>query len=123
MATADGGAFKIENPNEPARVKVLSAPELKAWMDEGKKFVLYDVRTEDERATAKIPGSKILDDAGEKELLGLDKDTTIVFGCHHGMRSRSAAERFLRQGFKNLYNLDGGIDAWSQKVDPKVARY
>ena len=123
VETADGGAFKIENPNEPARVKALSAPELKAWMDEGKKFFLFDVRTEEERATAKIPGSKILDDTGEKDLLNLDFSDPIVFACHHGMRSRSAAERFLRQGFKNLYNLDGGIDAWSQKVDAKVARY
>ena len=34
-----------------------------------------------------------------------------------------AAERFLRQGFTSVYNLEGGIDAWSQKVDAKVARY
>lgn len=123
VSTGDGGAFKIENPNEPARVKVLTAPELKAWMDEGKPFQLFDVRTEEERAKAQIPGSKILDDAGEKALLALDKSTPIVFGCHHGMRSRNAAERFLQKGFTNLYNLEGGIDAWSQKVDPSVARY
>jgi monothiol glutaredoxin len=121
--TADGGAFKIENPNEPARVKNLTAPELKAWMDEGKKFELFDVRGEDERALAKIETARMLDDAGEKHLLSLDKKTPIVFQCHHGMRSKSAAERFLRQGFSNLYNLEGGIEAWSQKVDTKVPRY
>ena len=121
--TADGGAFKIENPNEPARVKNLTAPELKAWMEEGKKFELFDVRGEDERALAKIESARLLDDAGEKHLLSLDKGTPIVFQCHHGMRSKSAAERFLRQGFSNVYNLEGGIEAWSQKVDTKVARY
>jgi len=121
--TADGGAFKIENPNEPARVKNLTAPELKAWMDEGKTFELIDVRTEDEQKLAKIEGARLLDDAVEKHLLSLDKKTPIVFQCHHGMRSRSAAERFLRQGFSNVHNLEGGIEAWSQKVDSKVARY
>lgn len=121
--TADGGAFKIENPNEPARVKPLSAPELKGWMDEGKAFEMFDTRGDDERNAAKIDGAHVLDAAGEKRLLGLDINTPLVFVCHHGVRSRSAAERFLREGFKNVFNLEGGIDAWSQKVDPKVARY
>ena len=39
------------------------------------------------------------------------------------MRSRAAAEYFLERGFKKLYNLSGGIDAWSQEVDPSVPRY
>ena len=48
----------------------------------------------------------------------------MLFQCHHGIRSQSAAEYFLReQGFSNLYNLRGGIDAWSQLVDPSVPRY
>ena len=121
--TADGGAFKIENPNEPARVKSLTPQELKKWMDEGKKIELFDVRSADEQKQAQLEGARLLDDAGEKYLTALDKKTTLVFQCHHGMRSRSAAERFLRQGFTNVYNLEGGIDAWSQKVDAKVARY
>ncbi|AKU95147.1 putative monothiol glutaredoxin ycf64-like [Labilithrix luteola] len=123
VETADGGAFKIENPNEPARVKSLSAPEVKAWLDQGKSFEFFDVRGEDERKIAKIEQAKPLDAAGEKHLAGVAKDTPIVFHCHHGMRSRNAAERFLREGYTNLYNLEGGIEAWSQKVDPKVARY
>ena len=121
--TPDGGAFKIENPNEPARVKSLTAPELKTWIDEKKPFELFDVRTEDERKLANIEGARPLDMDGEKHLLTLDKKTPIVFQCHHGMRSKSAAERFLREGFTNVYNLEGGIEAWSQKVDPKVPRY
>jgi monothiol glutaredoxin len=121
--TPDGGAFKIDNPNEPARVKTLTAPQLKAWMDEGKSFELFDVRGEDERNIAKIDRAQPLDADGEKRLLALAKNTPIVFQCHHGMRSKSAAERFLREGFTNVYNLEGGIEAWSQKVDAKVARY
>ena len=123
VETPDGGAFRIDNPNEPARVKSISGPELKKWMDEGKKFELFDVRTDEEREIAKLDRARSLDGEGEKALLALDKDTPIVFMCHHGMRSRNAAERILREGFKQVYNLEGGIDAWSQKVDPTVPRY
>jgi monothiol glutaredoxin len=119
----DGGGFKMTSPLEPVRVKALSVKDLKAWFDQKKAFELIDVRTVRERETASIAGSKLLDDAGEKALAELDKSTTIVFQCHHGMRSRSAAEHYLQKGFKNLYNLTGGIDAWSQQIDPKVPRY
>ena len=47
----------------------------------------------------------------------------LVFYCHHGMRSRAAAERFAKDGCKRVYNLEGGIDAWSREIDPKVPRY
>lgn len=47
----------------------------------------------------------------------------MVFHCHHGGRSQAAAERFLAQGFQKVYNVRGGIDAWSQTVDPSVPRY
>jgi monothiol glutaredoxin len=123
VATDDGGAFRIDNPNEPARVKSLTAPELKKWFDEGKKFELFDVRTDEERQIAKLEGARSLDDEGNKVLFALDKSTPIVFMCHHGMRSRNAAERVLREGFTQIYNLEGGIDAWSLKVDSTVPRY
>ena len=47
----------------------------------------------------------------------------MVFQCHHGVRSQAAAEYFQREGFRNLCNLEGGIDAWSTLVDPSVPRY
>lgn len=123
VQTPDGGAFRIDNPNEPARVKPLAAAELKKWMDEGKKFELFDVRTDEERDIAKVDRARALDVEGEKALMALSKDTPIVFMCHHGMRSRNAAERVLREGFTQVFNLEGGIDAWSQKIDSKVPRY
>ena len=46
-----------------------------------------------------------------------------MFHCHHGGRSQRAAEHFLALGFRNVANLAGGIDAWSQEVDPSVPRY
>ena len=123
VETADGGAFKIENPAEPPRVKSLSVKEFDAWRKQGKKHELVDVRTEEEVSKAQIEGARLLDEATEKHLASLPKDAIIVLHCHHGMRSRNAAERLLRDGYRNLYNLEGGIDAWSQQIDSNVARY
>jgi monothiol glutaredoxin len=117
------GGFKIENPNEPPRVKSLTAKDLKAMLDRGDKLELFDVRTPAERAQAKIEGAIHLDEAAQERLLALDKKTPLVFHCHHGMRSRSAAEHFLKQGFTKVFNLEGGIDSWSQTVDPSVPKY
>lgn len=92
-------------------------------IDSGVPFELVDVRTEEERAIARIDRARLLDKRYYDYLLGLDRDTPIVFQCHHGIRSQSAAEYCLREGFRNLYNLRGGIDAWSQLVDPAIPRY
>jgi monothiol glutaredoxin len=117
-----GGGFRIDNPNEPARVRGMAPAELKRALDAGEDLKLIDVRTDKEIDTAHIEGSKALDEiAGELE--DLPRDTKLVFYCHHGMRSRSAAERFVQEGFTRVYNLEGGIDAWSQQVDPNVPRY
>lgn len=118
-----GGGFRIDNPNEPGRVKSLSPKEAKAMLDKGEAKLLVDVRTEEERAKAKIEGAKHLTTESASELDKLDKSTPIIFHCHHGMRSRSAAQRYAEEGFSNVYNLEGGIDAWSLEVDSKIARY
>ena len=104
-------------------IQQLSAPELKAMLDSGAAFELVDVRTERERELAAIAGSRLLDQAYHDHLLTLDRSTPLVFQCHHGIRSQSAAEYCQGLGFENLFNLRGGIDAWSQLVDPSVPRY
>jgi monothiol glutaredoxin len=81
------------------------------------------VRTEKERATAKLDNAKLLDDAAMASIEALPKDTPLAFHCHTGGRSRGAAEHFLKLGFKTVYNLAGGIEAWSRDVDPSVPRY
>jgi monothiol glutaredoxin len=83
----------------------------------------FDVRTDEEIRTAKIAQSTQLENGTGEALSKVAKDSPIVFMCHHGMRSRTAAERALKDGFKNVYNLEGGIDAWSQSVDSSVPRY
>jgi monothiol glutaredoxin len=116
------GGFKIDNPNEPPRVKELSAQEVKNRLDRG-ELLLFDVRPANERALASITAAKALDPAGQEFLMNLDRDTPVAFHCHHGIRSQAFAEQMLGQGFKNVYNLDGGIDAWSLQIEPAVPRY
>src|SRR5262245_11029770 len=101
----------------------LSASELKGMLDGGTPLQLVDVRMQWERDAACIDGSRLLDQAYHDELLQLDRDTPLVFQCHHGVRSQQAAAYFQQHGFRNLYNLQGGIDAWSMFVDPAVPRY
>lgn len=119
---SDGG-FAIDNPSAPAPIAQMSATDLKALRDAGESFLLVDVRTPGERAIARIEGSRLLDQALHDELMQLPRQTPIVFQCHHGMRSQAAAEYFQRAGFRQLYNLQGGIDAWSMQIDPSVPRY
>lgn len=104
-------------------IQQLSALELKAMIDSGAAFEFVDVRTDWERELAKIDGSRLLDQAYHDHILTLGRDTPLVFQCHHGIRSQSAAEYCQGLGFENLFNLRGGIDAWSQLVDPSVPRY
>lgn len=114
--------FKVDVPSRPPMVGQLTVDELKRWIDDGKPHLLVDVRTPEERSTAKIESAVPLADlVGDLE--ALDRDKTIVFMCHHGMRSAQAASHLLAQGFRDVYNLQGGIDAWSLHVDPNVPRY
>jgi monothiol glutaredoxin len=123
VTTKDGGAFKIDNPNEPPKVRPVQAEDLKAWLDKGEAVELFDVRGEDERTIAKIAKARALNAEGEAFLQTLPKDTRVVMHCHHGVRSRRAAEQLLAQGFTNVWNLEGGIDAWSRKVDASIPLY
>lgn len=119
----EGGGFKIDNPNEPPRVKSITAARLKELLDTDSDLLLIDVRTDRERDIASIDVARALDREELARLEGLPKNTPIAFLCHHGTRSRSAAEHFVQQGFSKIYNVEGGIDAWSVKVDPSVPRY
>jgi rhodanese-related sulfurtransferase len=58
-----------------------------------------------------------------ERLAELDPAQAVVCICHHGMRSAQVAHFLERQGFATVYNLAGGIDAWSEQVDGSVPRY
>lgn len=118
-----GAGFKMNNPNRPPEVSVISPAQLKSMLEAGEIKELVDVRTPQERARATIAGSRLLDDRTMQELLQGDVNTPIAFFCHHGGRSQAAAEHFRDRGFRKVYNLAGGIDAWSREIDASVPRY
>jgi monothiol glutaredoxin len=87
-------------------------------------ITLIDVRPPEERAIAavSVPFAG-LEDGGLERLLALPKDTPFAFLCHHGGRSAQAAMYFAQQGFGDVCNVVGGIDAWSLGIDPGIPRY
>ncbi len=130
VETSGGHELRIDNPNAPAAaepavpaVQQIDVHELKRLLDSGEPIHLLDARTPEEQAMASIPGARLLDAEVLAELERLPKDTPLVFHCHHGGRSQQAAERFRSLGFRNVSNVAGGIDAWSQQIDPSVPRY
>lgn len=87
-------------------------------------ITLVDVRPPAERAIAAVKAPhEALEDGGLERLLAMPADAPIAFLCHHGGRSAQAAMYFAQRGFSELYNVVGGIDAWSLNVDPDVPRY
>lgn len=120
--TPNGQAFKIDNPNAP-RIQSMSVRELDAALKANDAIELLDVRTPEERAMAAIPGAVLLNEQEAARIEALPRDTKLVLYCHHGGRSQQAAEQFISLGFSQVFNVVGGIDAWSQEIDPEVPRY
>lgn len=122
----EGGetGFKLDNPRAPKGVQDMSVEELARRLgDDADGLVLYDVRTDQEREIASIPGATLLDEAALTALEAEDRGTPIALHCHHGGRSARAAQALIDLGFQEVYNVVGGIDAWSLTVDPAVPRY
>lgn len=102
----------------------ISVKELKDRLDKGDKIFLLDVREPHEYSMAKIEGSVLIPlGTLPTSLDQLNTDDEIVALCHRGMRSADAVGFLLQQGFNNVKNLIGGIDAWSVEIDPEVPRY
>lgn len=119
---ARGRGLVVDNPNAPASVHTLSATQAAERVAAG-TVTIVDVRPREERARAAINAPYLHLDDGVEPLQVLAADTRLAFLCHHGGRSQQAAEHFLQLGFRQVYNIDGGIDAWSAQVDPSVPRY
>jgi len=118
-----GRGLVIDNPNAPPKVKSLSVVEANARAAAG-SLAVVDVRPADERALAavNVPFS-VFDGDGLSHLENLPKDTPLAFLCHHGGRSAQAAEHFRGLGFRDVANIEGGIEAWALEADTHVPRY
>jgi molybdopterin/thiamine biosynthesis adenylyltransferase/rhodanese-related sulfurtransferase len=98
--------------------------ELKDLMDSGDAPVLIDVREPHEFQICRIPGSTLIP-LGEvpARMNELNSADDIVVHCRSGVRSAQAVNLLLKSGFRKVWNLRGGILAWSDEVDPSVPKY
>lgn len=123
VETMQGAGLSLSFPGAGG-VKPMDVAELQRRLN-ARSVTLVDVRPAPARAIAAFPaaGVRILEEEGYDALAALPKDTPLAFLCHHGNSSRAIAERFAAHGFTEVYNVEGGIDAWSAQIDPSVPRY
>jgi len=81
------------------------------------------VRSPQECELAALPAIRIPMNEIPARLAELPAQTPIVVICHFGERSAHVAAFLAVSGFPNVYNLDGGIDAYASRVDPTIPRY
>ena len=103
----------------------MTATELKERLDRGDDVQVIDVREQNEYDTARLPDSKLIP-LGQvvSRMSEIDPNRETVVHCKGGGRSARAIEALQRAGFEGrLFNLKGGITAWSNEVDPSVPKY
>jgi rhodanese-related sulfurtransferase len=113
----------VLNPDKTDEI----SPEKTKRLHLNGEATLVDCREEDEFAFCRIEGAHLvpLSEFGEKvfECVGDDREKLTIIYCHHGIRSLQATYFLRQRGYKNVYSMTGGIEAWSDRVDPRVAKY
>jgi sulfur-carrier protein adenylyltransferase/sulfurtransferase len=104
-------------------VAEISVTQLKVRLDKGENVYLLDVREPFEHEIANLKGQLIPLGELPVRFHELNKEQEIVVYCHHGNRSRYAAEFLQSRGFRAVKNLTGGVEAWATEIDPKMPHY
>jgi len=114
----------IAAPIRRMDIPAVAVGELKRKMDAHEKIALIDVREPFEYEIAKIDGAKLIPLSEiAKHVAEFQPEEEIIIHCHTGARSAQAVELLQQAGLTNVYNLEGGIDAWSNQIDPAVPKY
>lgn len=103
--------------------KVLQANEFAAMLAQDQSVQLVDVRTPEEYAAGHLQGARLMDiyDTSFAQQIGkLDKSKPVMVYCAAGTRSAAAARQMQKMGFRQVYDLDGGINAWRSAGKPTV---
>ncbi len=112
VESARGSGLAIRNPNAPPAVQSLSVGQLRERVAEG-SITVIDVRSEASRSELPFPlAHEVLDEDSHDRLAALPKDTPLAFLCNRGNSSRQAAEHFRGHGFRDVSNVEGGMEAW-----------
>ena len=107
-------------------MKEITVSELNDWLhdDSKRKPLILDIREVWEYQKSHLPDARLMPmRTVPARLFELDRHAEIVVLCHHGVRSRMLTRFLEQQGFTAVYNLLGGIDAWSKEIDPTVPLY
>ena len=115
-------------PPEPPTTPLseLAPKDIATRIENGDAIHLVDCRNHEERTITTIEGSihvPLQELPSHLELLYEYEEETLVVFCHHGIRSRQAADMLREAGFGNIHSMSGGIDRWSIEVDDSVGRY
>ncbi len=110
----------------------ITVTDLSEKLKSGDEFIFLDVREPDELEYAKVSDSRLevtplsrLAREGTKALpeAAQSQDAIIYVMCHHGNRSAQVTAWLAKQGWKNVFNVHGGIDEYARKIDPSVGVY
>lgn len=102
----------------------LHPTEVKKILDDNNGARLIDVREEWEHRIAHIENSELIPMSNfMHHLEELNTDDELIFYCHTGARSANICRFLAGKGFRNLINLKGGIEAWSNEIDQSIPRY
>jgi len=121
----------MTNPYDPAEIEITPQQWLEAQR-QGRNYIVLDVREPWELNLAALPADGVLNlpmsllaREGESALLqaGCARDGLFLTLCHHGVRSLNAAEWMRGLGWRKVFSLAGGIDAYARQIDSSVGRY
>jgi len=110
----------------------ITVTDLAAKLKSEDKFILLDVRELVELDRAKIADNRLeimpmsrLSQEGANALSesARSQEVPVYILCHHGVRSRQVTAWLVQQGWKNVFNIRGGIDEYARRVDGSVGFY
>jgi rhodanese-related sulfurtransferase len=106
------------------RAMQIEPRDLAERLTRGDRVHLLDIRTREEFETVKLPGAQLFSqELMQEALANWSRQDLLVIYDHKGARSLDAAAYFQGHGFENVQSLRGGIDSWSEEVDPRLSRY
>lgn len=107
-----------------SNVPAIDVEQLRDMIQEQDPPLILDVREVWENELCSLPNSKLIPLALlPTRVAELAKEQVIVVHCHHGGRSARAVAFLLQQGFTRVFNLRGGVHAWSLKIDSNMKTY
>lgn len=104
-------------------MKEITVEELKHKKDNKENFTLLDVRESHEYYISNIGGLLLPLDQLAGKMDEFDKEEEIIVTCRSGSRSAKACELLSENGFKNVFNLKGGVNEWARKIDTSLPVY